>query len=272
MERKSMSDVNPYEPPQASVDAAGQVGEDDWLLMDPQRCEAGRGWGWIADGFRLFAASPGIWIVNFVLFGVIMLVISIIPLVSIVGNILGPIFVAGFMLGARELDQFGELKVEHLFAGFRENAGKLAGLGAMTIAISLGIVIVMVVFMMAVIGGAALSEAAEDPTLLGVVLIPVILMALALSVPMMMAYWFAPALVVLHDVGVFEALKLSFIGCLRNLGPFLIYGLIMFVVMLVAIVPVFLGLLVASPVLLASMYVGYREVFTRPPQATFLGG
>ena len=267
-----MSDENPYTPPQASVDPGSPVSDGDWLLVDPQRCEAGRGWGWISDGFRLFMASPGIWILNFFLFFIIMVLLSFIPLVSLATNILGPIFVAGFMLGARELDQHGEFKVDHLFAGFRENGAKLAGLGAMVIAMSLAIAIVMVVFMFAVIGTSAMTGAAEDPAQLGMAIVPIILVALALSVPMMMAYWFAPALVVLHDVGVFDALKLSFLGCLRNIVPFLVYGLVMFGIMVVAMLPFLLGLLVASPVLLASMYAGYRNIFTQPPQTTLLSG
>jgi len=31
--------------------------------MTAMRVEAGRGWGWIVEGWRLFAQAPGIWIV-----------------------------------------------------------------------------------------------------------------------------------------------------------------------------------------------------------------
>lgn len=43
-----------------------------------------------------------------------------------------------------------------------------------------------------------------------------------LGVPVMMAMLFAPALVGLNNVTVLRAFKLSFLGCWRNILPFLI--------------------------------------------------
>ena len=51
-----------------------------------------------------------------------------------------------------------------------------------------------------------------------------LLLALALSILVYMAFWFAPALVVLRGAAPVAAIKQSFAGCLRNLVPFLIYG------------------------------------------------
>ena len=31
--------------------------------MNAMRVDAGRGWGWITEGWRLFAGAPGVWIV-----------------------------------------------------------------------------------------------------------------------------------------------------------------------------------------------------------------
>ena len=41
------------------------------------------------------------------------------------------------------------------------------------------------------------------------------LLAAGLSVPLYMAVWFAPALIVLHEVAPVAALKASFLACLR---------------------------------------------------------
>src|SRR5437016_14646188 len=72
------------------------------------------------------------------------------------------------------------------------------------------------------------------------------LIALALMVPVFMAVWFAPALVVFNELGALDALKASFLGCLKNIVPFLIYGLILFGFTILATIPVFLGWLVRS--------------------------
>jgi uncharacterized membrane protein len=78
---------------------------------------------------------------------------------------------------------------------------------------------------------------------------------------MAMAVWFAPCLVVFHDRDAIQAMKESFAGCLKNIMPFLLYGVIGFVILIVASIPLGLGLLVAGPVFAASIYTAYRDVY-----------
>jgi uncharacterized membrane protein len=56
-------------------------------------------------------------------------------------------------------------------------------------------------------------------------------------------------------------LKTSFAGCLKNIVPFLIYGLMMFLFAILATIPLMLGWLILGPVLFASFYTGYRDIF-----------
>jgi uncharacterized membrane protein len=88
-----------------------------------------------------------------------------------------------------------------------------------------------------------------------------VLIALALMIPVLMAIWFAAPLVVFHQLGAIEALKSSFNACLRNIVPFLIYGLILLGLAIVASIPFGLGWLVLGPVLVASLYTAYRDIF-----------
>ena len=87
------------------------------------------------------------------------------------------------------------------------------------------------------------------------------LLLLALLVPLAMAVWFAPALVVFHDLPPVEALKQSFQGCLRNMVPFLVYGIIVLGLGILAAIPAFLGWLVLIPTLIGSTYYSYRDIF-----------
>ena len=61
-----------------------------------------------------------------------------------------------------------------------------------------------------------------------------LLVALALSLVVAMAIWFAPALVVLRDVAPVEAMKASFAACLKNTVPLLVYGALYLVAAAVA--------------------------------------
>ncbi len=84
---------------------------------------------------------------------------------------------------------------------------------------------------------------------------------MALSVLLYMALWFAPALVALRGTAPVDAIKQSFFGCLKNVVPFLIYGIIMMVLSIVATIPLGLGWLVLGPVAIASVYVAYRDIY-----------
>ena len=86
---------------------------------------------------------------------------------------------------------------------------------------------------------------------------------LLLLVPLGMALWFAPALVALNGIGAAQAMLLSFQGCLKNILPFLLYSIVAMTLLVIAVIPVGLGLLVAMPMLTASMYIAYRDIFTR---------
>jgi len=256
-----MSEENPYQAPASNVEQPVEMGG----LTEPRSVEAGRGVGWISEGFGLFKMAPGIWIANIVIFFIIVMIMSIIPFISLVMNIIMPVFTAGFMLGCRDLDKGENLQIGHLFAGFQNRTGALIGVGALYLLMI--IVVMTVVFggMFMFGGGMAMMEDPEamQSGMMGPGFMIAVLLGTALMIPVVMAYWFAPALVVFNeDLGVVEAMKMSFMGCLKNIIPFLIYGIVVMVLAVVASIPLMLGWLVLGPMLIASMYVAYKEVFT----------
>jgi uncharacterized membrane protein len=92
-------------------------------------------------------------------------------------------------------------------------------------------------------------------------LILLILVWMALYAPLMAALWFAPALVVFHNVAPLDAMKMSFAACMKNIVPFLIYGLVFIVLFVVGAIPLGLGLLVVIPLMITSTYTSYRDIF-----------
>jgi uncharacterized membrane protein len=235
-------------------------------MMEARKVNAGNGWNWISGGFAIFKQSPVIWIALFFIYVLIGMALSIIPVIGpIVFNVLAPVFMAGFMMGCRALEMGEEIEINHLFAGFKQNTSQLITVGGIYLAAL--IVIVGVVFLAS--GAAPLMSPmmAEDlmsgqhATAAGGGMLLPLLIVLAAMVPLFMAYWFAPTLVLFHDMKALDAMKLSFVACLRNIMPFFVYSLISMVLMLLAAIPLGLGLLVMIPTMTASLYVSYKDIF-----------
>ena len=81
------------------------------------------------------------------------------------------------------------------------------------------------------------------------------------ALPLIMAYWFAPALVMLRNEEPVSAMKGSFAACLVNIWPLTVYGLIGIVLMIVATIPFGLGWFVLCPVIATSIYASYKDIF-----------
>jgi uncharacterized membrane protein len=252
---------NVYAPPSAPVDDPHQpVGDEQDFIEGGRKVSAGRGASWLGEGWRLFKESPLIWIVNVILFIVLTVAVQVVPIAGgIVGALLAPVLGAGLMMGAHALHHGEPLEVGHLFAGFRQNTGALVLVGVLYLVGVIAIVIVTMLLM----GASFVGLMAGGEQILGPGLIVAVLVGVALAIPLAMAYWFAPALVALNGLGAIEAMKMSFAGCLKNILPFLVYGLVVLLAAIVATIPLALGWLVLGPVLAATLYASYRDIFYR---------
>jgi uncharacterized membrane protein len=252
---------NPYAAPKAPVADATSAPQGNFV-PGGRGVAAARGWDWIVGGWNLFKKQPGVWIGLTVIAVVIFVVLSFIPFVGPLAlTLLGPVFGGGVMLGCRALDEGGELEIGHLFAGFREKFGTLAAAAAIYLAAYVAIMVVVMLItgasMFAMMGGGSPEMGAG--AVMGIVL--AMLIAMALMVPVAMAIWFAPCLIVFNQRGAVEAMKESFSGCLKNIVPFLLYGLVFMIVGFVAALPLFLGWLVVGPVFAGSIYASYRDIY-----------
>ena len=160
-----------------------------------------RGLGWITEGFALFRLNPLIWIVNLILFLAILTLLPLLPFIGAVASLLlQPVLIGGMLFGCRALEEDKELLVEHLFAGFRQHTHALLMVGLLSGAAYLLVGFVMFLVVGGAIGLGALAGLTDQPNLaLGGAMLGFIfssLIGLALTVPIAMATWFAPALVV----------------------------------------------------------------------------
>ena len=259
-----MTTVNPYAAPRAAVADQSVVLDADFVPGGQAR-PVGHGWSWIAEGWQLFKRQPGMWIGMVLVLFVIAVVTAFIPIVGgLALSLFGPVFAAGFVIGCKALDSGQELELGHLFAGFRERTGTLVAVGGIYLAGSL--VIMLVVGLSMGVGMAAMMGQGDPQATaaMGMTMVLAMLVMFALLLPLIMMIWFAAPLVVFHGHGAIDAMKGSFAGCLKNILPFLWYGVMFMVLGFLASLPLLLGWLALGPTLIASIYTGYRDIYLRP--------
>ena len=251
-----MEPRNPYDAPSAALQAR-TVGDDAELLSEPAEVPAGDAMEWFATGWEYVMRDPGTWIGIFVLMVISSFVLSCIPLGT---NLVLPVMTAGVAMGADAQRRGEPLSVECLFAGFRSpHIMQLLLIGVFTL---VGTLLAMVVVMPIMFGMSALAGNADGDSTMGIVMVVVMVAAIFLVViPLTMATIFAPMLVAFHGLSAMDALLLSLRGCLRNIGAGLVWILVSIVVAILASLPLFLGWLVAAPVMMVANYAAYRAIF-----------
>lgn len=246
-------------------------------VLPGRRCTLFRGFHWVAHGWRLFRGAPLMWIITIVVLFLVALASNLLPIVgSIALGILNPVIVAGFVAGCRSLERGDDFEIEQLLAGFTTRFGKLALLGAILTGLQVavfalfGAMIGYRLLMAALTNDEGTIEAAIQGEGLNALL--AILVMLALMLPIVAAAWFSPALVYMHGLKPLAAMRESIMACIRNFFPTVVYGIILMVLLVPAILPFGLGMLVWIPLAITSSYAIYRDVFTdeAPPPAAMV--
>src|SRR5512139_1377226 len=184
----------------------------------PRKLEAGRGASWWSEGWRVFTAAPLPWIAIIVVLFVINAALGALPVIGgLASMILWPVFSAGMLAGCHALAQGQPLRFGHLFAAFQsDRLAPLAVLGAIGAGIGLVLALVFGMLFFGTAGMAFLSSAmhgdAAMRAMMGMGAGALLggLAALVLAALFMLAWWFAPALVMLNRAEPIDALKASF--------------------------------------------------------------
>jgi hypothetical protein len=247
--------------------------------MEPRTVRAGHGWTWIATGFALFRKSPANWLaLVFALFAatkLLALIPVLGPILGVVAVLLMPLFIVGFMEGCRSLERGERLQFAHLACGFVTNPSRLVTLGGISL---VGNLLVMMFIMS--IGGEAISMMTKtvaegvppgSPTpeiqAASVTVARALLVGMLLSLPLLMALWYAPLLVYFNDMGALAAMKSSLFACAKNIPAMLVYalavmaGLFLTMPFAMALRQYDLALWLLAPVLLPSLYMSYKDIY-----------
>ncbi len=232
-----------------------------------RQVHSGHGVEWWSSAWRLLfhCNATGVWIVTSLILFVVVTILSALHLIgTIVAQIAWFVLGGGLMLAARKTDGGTVPPFGDLFSGFGPPLGPLAIGGVLV-----GVAVLLVQFAATVAGlGAAVGAfyGAMSGNLallvgLGASTLAVLLIALLVLVPVFMAAWLAPALIVLRQQAPVEALKASFGACRANLGALTVYGLLWIAFAIVATIPAMLGWLVLWPLMVLSTYAAYRDLF-----------
>ena len=207
---------------------------------------AAQGWRWLTDGFRIFRRNHLMLTFLVVSYWVLMALVNVIPVIGTIATTLCiPAFSVSLMNACRSIERGTPLGPQLLFSGFASNLRSLLTLGA--------------IYLAAVVAILGLSALADDGALMAMMLagqkpdaetvssgslLLATEIALVLLCPLIMAYWYAPVLAGWHGLSPAKALFFSFVACLRNWRPFLVYSLAIGVV--ATLVPgIVLGILAA---------------------------
>ena len=233
----------------------------------PRKLPAAQGLQWINAGFRLYRKNPLLLSAAFgVAFGVVMALGLIPGLGGALSDLAWPLAVAGFMAVYRALDEDQELELPQFLSGLQPVALSLMTIGAIQLLAMLVIGKVMLGMgfdPQAIMDTAKRGDASpQEMQALINQSMPAVMTGLLLFTPLMMATWFAPALVLFGGARPLTALGISLKAVLRNWTAMLLNGLALGLLLFVAaLVPFMLGLLVAMPILLASLYASYQAIF-----------
>lgn len=250
--------------------------------MQARIVAARRGARWLAEGWRIFRAAPLAWVALVLAYLLLTQILALVPLVgSAVAALLVPGFTVGLMAGARAAAAGGKVELGVLFEGLRQDARRQLMLGGVYLAcIAAVLALTALADQDGAVRGALSGQRPAQELDAGELLGPALAFALSYA-PVMMLFWFAPPLAAWHGASVGKSLFFSFFACLLNWRAFAAYGLVTAAVMLAVPLAVLTGVAVLSggerrleagavmlplallmlPILFASFYASYRDVF-----------
>ena len=244
--------------------------------MNIRSVDATHGWRWLAEGIVIFRKSPAQWLLFVVILFAGSRLLLALPFMGFAAILLAPNCLAGLAHGAQALTQGKPLRLGYLASGFLKNGAPLVTIGGVSLVGQF-----LMLMGMTVVAGDALSEIAKTmaagaitPDTVNAMraaaprMLLSVIVGLGISLPVMLAVWFAPLLVFFDDMKPLPAMVLSLKACLKNVLPLLVYSITvmvpLFVIMQIGMAltrqPDF-GIWLLAPVLVPSLYASYRDLF-----------
>ncbi len=187
------------------------------------------GWNWLIKGWTLFRKSPsGMLVLTSTYLGIMFFLAVLIPFAgAVLVLILNPGINAGLMTGCRMIDRGLPVTPSVVFSPFFEENRRLAKpflrLGVWYAICGIGVSMLTSLF--GTIDAAQLMQAGVESADAAAQALNLLAITSVLYTPVMMLFWYAPALVLWHDITPQKALFFSLVTVWRNRGAFLLYAM-----------------------------------------------
>ncbi len=209
---------------------------------------------WLLGGFQLFMKKPGELIIVGVVLFLVSLVLYFIVLVGGALTTMIGVVAVGALMRAFQAEESGQ---DHMLAAQKAASnGQLWMLGVIAAALGFTVTVLNWVMLLTTVGAAFINPFVA----VGLAGVTGLFMLLV-SIPVMMALWLAPGLVVLKGVPALEAVRLSFVATCKNIWPFMIFYVVAAIACLFSLMLAGIGLIVVYPVLLCATYLAYQDIF-----------
>ncbi|SEA85420.1 MAG: BPSS1780 family membrane protein [Candidatus Thiothrix putei] len=214
---------------------------------------------WFKQGWRMFMTNPVNWALMGLLFGVIVLVLSMLPFIgALVLNLVMPILTGGMLLAVKNTQAGAAVEITDLFRVFKDEPkrNQLLVVGALMLGAGLVAAVLSTLF----VGNAIrIDELTGMPSFnLG---LSALLFMFVVVIFLGMLFTYAPALVVFEGMSAVDAVKGSLQGAWANVLPFIVFVLLYAALAFVASIPFMLGFVVLIPVMMGAVYAGYKDIF-----------
>jgi len=243
---------------------------------------------WLRTAYQMFKQHRGPWVMLVVAYFISLLVILLVPYVGPYALMaMKPVFAVGLLAAAWQQERGGAPRLSHLLQGFRANLRALVTIGVFFVAgITLAVLASSLVdggkLLELIAGRGSFTEDELRDRLSDPVLMLGVLVSTILSFPVVVAAWWAPAVVVFQDAGAIAALGASLRAALANWKALVVYGLVVYfyggvvpglwyrltaalvsdpVVSMIVNVPMLIYTLFLTATLYIADYVSYRDVF-----------
>jgi hypothetical protein len=196
------------------------------------RYDARHGMAWLAQAYALFSRKRLPWVMLLLTYYILLKLLLYVPYVGPYAiSILKPVFAVGLLAAAWTQERGGTPQLRQLFLGFRANLGSLLPIGIFFV-----VGVTAAVFASSLVddgklldllsnAGSAMNGEDVAAALGNGALQAGMLFSALLTIPVLIATWWAPALVVFQNAGAGTALAVSFRAALANFRPLTIYAI-----------------------------------------------
>ena len=246
--------------------------------MQARIVAASRGVRWLGEGWQLYRAAPFGWLALVFAYWLLITVVSLVPYAGpAAAAVMVPALSVGFMAAARAAEHGTRVELRLLFDGFRQTPAPQLVLGAAYLACLAAVIAASSLADGGALAGMLVTGGGPDPAdiesgNLGAAAAT----AALLYAPVMTLFWFAPPLAAWHGAPPAKALFFSAAAFLMNwrafatygaaclAGTFALSGAMLLCAVALRVPPMALVtpvLIVLLPLLFASFYASYRDVF-----------